>query len=129
MYKLLLRLSIYFKTRRCLRDGRYRINLVKRLWSSSSNFFFSLIAVALMATVVHGVYQLSGESISLETKIRTGETIPDNEVPLITEAVEIRLAAVEKSREIKTGKQIRNHASRFGIDLKLAKLIHDISKD
>ena len=129
MYKLLLKLRIYIKTRSCLRGGRYRKHLIKKLWSSSSNLFFSLVAVAFVATVVHGVYQLPGESISLETKIRAGEVIPDNEVPLVAEAIEMRLSAMEKSAKIEMCKEIWNFAGRFGIDLELAKLIYDISKD
>ena len=129
MHKLLLKLRIYFKTRRCLRGSRYRQSWIKKLWSSSSNLFFSLVTVAFVATVVHGVYQLPGESISLETKIRAGEVIPDNEVPLVAEAIEMRLSAMEKSGQIQMGKEIWNFAGRFGIDLELAKLIYDISKD
>ena len=129
MHKLLLKLRIYFKTRRCLRGSRYRHSWIKKLWSSSSNLFFSLVTVAFVATVVHGVYQLPGESISLETKIRAGEVIPDNEVPLVAEAIEMRLSAMEKSGQIQMGKEIWNFAGRFGIDLELAKLIYDISKD
>jgi len=129
MHKLLIKLKIYIKTRQCLRDGRYRKSCIKRLWDSSSNFLFSLFVVALMATIVHGVYQLPGESISLETKIKAGEVIPDNEVPLVAEAIEIRLFAMKKSNEIQMCKEIWNYAGRFGIDLKLAKLIYDISKD
>jgi len=129
MFKLLLKLRIYLKTRHCLRDGCYRNSWIKKLWGPSHNFLFSLIAVALVATVVHGVYQLPGESISLETKIRAGKVIPENEVPLIAEAIAMRASAVEKSSRIKMCKEIRNYANGFGIDLNLAKLIYDISKD
>jgi len=129
MHTLLLTLRIYIKTRRCLQDGRYRNRWIKSLWGPCSNFLFSLIAVALVTTVVHGVYQLPGESISLETRIRAGEVIPDSEVPLIAEAIAMRTSAVEKSSRIKMCNEIRNYVSCFGIDLKLAKLIYDISKD
>jgi len=88
-----------------------------------------VITVALIATVVHGVYRLPGESISVETKIRAGELILDHEVPLIAEAKAMRAAAVERSRQMKACKEIRNYVSRFGIDPKLARLIYDISKD
>ena len=129
MQKLLLKISIYFKTRKCLRGGRYRTSWIKRLINSSSNFLFCLIAVAVSATVVHTLYQLPVGDISLKSRIKYGEIMMDNEVPLVAEAVKMRTLALQKSAKLQVSKDIRKYAGRFAIDLKLAKLIYDISID
>ncbi|MFH1068987.1 MAG: transglycosylase SLT domain-containing protein [Candidatus Glassbacteria bacterium] len=95
---------------------------------SSANLLLAVVGVALMATVVRGVYQLP-QTISVESKIRAGALIPDREIPAIAEAIAMRQAAEELAGRTQTSKEIRQYASRFGIDHELARMIYDISVD
>ena len=128
MSKFLLKVSIERKTRRCLREGRNQSLRSRWMPGLSQNFLFSLIAVALMGTVVHGVYQMPVSS-SLRTKIQAGEAIPDREVPVVAEARAMRLAALDEIGKLKLNQQIKSFALRFGINNRLSSLIYNISED
>ena len=128
MNKFRLKFLIERKTRRCLREGRNQSIRSRWMPGLSQNFLFSLISVALMGTVVHGVYQLPNSS-SLRTKIQAGEAIPDREVPVIAEARAMHLAALEELGKLKLNQQIKSYALRFDINYRLSSLIYNISED
>jgi len=121
-------LAIHLKTMWCLKEPRFRVRRLKRTLGNFSNTFFTLMAVALMVTVVHEVYQLP-VSVPLKTKIAIGELISDNEVPLIAEAKAMREAALKKADNLMVNKEIKKYARRFRINVELAKLIYNISLD
>lgn len=120
---------IDWKTKRCLREGRFGYNsFLKQAWRRSSNLLFSLLLVALMVTVVRFVYQMP-VSISLESKIRAGEQISNSEVPTIVQAIGMRTAALEQEAKMQVKREMQKYAERFGIDVSMAKLVFAISRD
>lgn len=120
--------TIEKRTRKCLSQGRLRRDVLRPLAAAWSNLLVAAICVALMATVVRGVYQMP-QNISTQAKIRAGAAIPDREIPLVASSIAMRQAAERLAGQTRTSKEIRQFASRFSIGHELARLIYDISLD
>ena len=119
---------IELKTRNFLRKNRLRRNLIKRLMSRLSNLVFALIILTCMVTVMHELLQLK-VPVSLHNKILAGEITSDNEIPVIAEAKQFRLLAMEREAQIMQEREIEHYAEKFSVNTGLARLIYDISLD
>ncbi|MEA2063499.1 MAG: lytic transglycosylase domain-containing protein [Gemmatimonadota bacterium] len=128
MNRKLLWFSIGLKTRSCLIKNRLRGKPVRSFISRMSNLLFALLTLALMATVVHEVFQLP-VTVTLETKILAGETMSGDNVPVIAEAVQMRFEALEQEKEILQEREIEHYMEKFSLDRSLARSIYDISLD
>jgi soluble lytic murein transglycosylase-like protein len=84
--------------------------------------------VALMVTVVLGVYRLPG-TISTDAKIAAGSLIADGEIPDVAEVATWGEAAAREASKIQLNEQVRHYANMFNVDLQLARQIYDISLD
>ncbi|MBW7996214.1 MAG: lytic transglycosylase domain-containing protein [Candidatus Glassbacteria bacterium] len=119
--------NIDVQTRKCLRGCRVKSGGAGML-ARFGNLVFMISAVALMVTVVLGVYRLPG-SVSTETMIAAGSAINRNEIPELTEVAAWHKLAVLEAGKIKLNEQMRHFANMFNADLQLARLIYDISVD
>ena len=120
--------AIDAQTRKCLKQGRVRVGSGAGLLARFSNTVFSIGAVALMVTVVLGVYRLP-DSIPVETMAEAGSVISDSQVPVIAQAVLWNETAAREAGKIKFNSQVRHFANMFNTDLQLARLIYEISTD
>ena len=103
--------NIDSQTRKCLRDGRFRGRMGVGLLARYGNLVFMFGAVALMVTVVLGVYRLPG-SISTEAKITAGSAIADSEIPAISEVTAWERCRGQGSRQDqaqRAGPPLRQH--------------------
>ncbi len=120
--------AIDASTRKCLKQGRLRVSNGAGLLARFGNTVFSIGAVAMMVTVVLGVYRLP-DSIPVETMIEAGSVISDSEVPAIAQVAHWHEVATSEAGKIQFNSQVRHFANRFNTDLQLARLIYDISTD
>ena len=120
--------AIEANTRKCLNRGRFRMSGGASLLARFGNTVFAFGAVALMVTVVLGVYRLPG-SISVDTMIEAGSAIPDSEVQEIALVAQWHQSAERQAAKIQMNSQVRHFANMFNVDLQLARLIYDISID
>lgn len=119
--------SIERKTKSRLRGAKIRNRSVFKLLTRSSNMLFALFTVTLAATVVHMLYR-SPMEISLEEKINIGSVMTDEETPLIAEARQMRLVAMDRADRRESDKEFYRYAVRYDIDWNLARLIYSISE-
>lgn len=120
--------AIDARTRKCLKQGRLRVGNGAGLLARFGNTVFSIGAVALMVTVVLGVYRLP-DSIPVDTIIQAGSAIPDSEVPAFRQAALWHEVATREAGNIQLNSQVRHFANMFNADLQLARIIYDISVD
>ncbi len=120
--------AIDARTRKCLKQGSLRIRNGAGLLARFGNAVFSIGAVALMVTVVLGVYRLPG-SIPVDTMVEAGSAISDDQVPAIKQMALWHEVATNEAGKIKLNGQVRHFANMFSADLQLARLIYDISVD
>jgi soluble lytic murein transglycosylase-like protein len=120
--------AIDLSTRKCLKQGRLKIRNGASLLARFGNTVFSIGAVALMVTVVLGVYRLP-DSIPVDTMVEAGSVISDNQIPAIKQVALWHEVAVMEAGKIKLNSQVRHFSNMFNADLKLSRLIFDISVD
>lgn len=128
MNKKIFWFFIELKTRSFLRKKRLRRNGIKRLMSRLSNLVFALTILTCMVTVMHELLQLK-VPVSLHTKILAGEITSDNEIPVIAEAKQFRLLALDREAQIMQEREIEHYSEKYSADPGLARLIFDISVD
>ncbi len=119
--------AIARKTRQCLsRSGRQGCGSFSARYV---NLLLSLAGIIMVVTLINVVYG-GQEELTLEARIARGEMLNDSQVPLIAETRQMHLAALKAEAAAATvTREIRSYARRFRIDLSLARLIFDISRD
>ena len=129
MYKKDVWKSVDRKTKKCLHKSVPRARVASGRLPKSSNVFFALVMGGLTFAALDKVHHSIPVQTSLETKIYQGEMMPEEGIPFVKEAVDIRKQALEKENEIRLQNKLVAVAKKYHTSNELIKLVYDISLD